>query len=71
MRDLLQTLLIGVLLFILVVGIIILLGIGLEYVLTVIPCNVLVYIETGLLLGIFTLVAYLALNGKEKKLLKK
>ena len=71
MKDLLKTLLIGVLLFVLIVGIILLIGIGLEYVLSIIPCEILVYIETGLLLGIFTLIAYIALNGKDAKLLKR
>lgn len=70
MRNLLTMLLIGILLFILVVGVIILIGLGLEYVLQYIPCDILVYIETGLLLGIFTLIAYIAVSGKDFKLLK-
>jgi len=53
------TILVGVLMFIFVIGIIILLAYGLSYVLEYIPCEVLVYIETGVLLGIFMLVGYL------------
>ena len=53
------TILVGVLMFIFVIGIIILIAYGLSYVLEYIPCEVMVYIETGVLLGIFMLVGYL------------
>jgi len=55
----LTTIIIGIVMFIFVIGIIILIGIGLQYVLTVIPCEILVYVETGVLLGVFMLIASL------------
>lgn len=70
-KGFLTTVLIGVLIFILVVGVILLIAWGLHYILEYLPCEILVYIETGLLLGIFMLVAMLMTNEKLRKLLKK
>ena len=65
MKNLITTVLIGLLMFIIIVGIILLIGLGLAYILQYIPCEILVYIMTGLLLGIFMLVASLFINTKE------
>ena len=65
MKNLITTVLIGLLMFIIIVGIILLIAGGLYYVLQYIPCEILVYIMTGLLLGIFMLVASLFINTKE------
>ena len=62
MRGCLTTILLGVLMFILVISIILLLAYGLNYILDYIPCDILVYVETGVLLGIFMLVAALFAN---------
>ena len=62
MKGCLTTILLGVLMFILVIGIILLIAVGLHYVLQYIPCDILVYVETGVLLGIFMLIAALFAN---------
>ena len=59
MKGCLTTILMGILMFIFVIGIILLIAVGLLYVLQYIPCEILVYIETGVLLGIFMLIATL------------
>lgn len=69
MRGCLTTILVGVLMFIFVVGIILLLGIALNYVLQFIPCEILVYIETGVLLGLFMLIATLLATPEATKVL--
>ena len=66
MRGCLTVILGGVLLFVFVIGIILLLAVGLSYVLDYIPCEILVYIETGVLLGIFMLLAYLLFANADK-----
>lgn len=65
------TIILGILIFIIVVGVIILIAWGLSYVLTIIPCEIMVYVETGLLLGIFMLVAMLLTNEKLLAVFKK
>ena len=64
MKNLITTVLIGLLMFIIIVGIILLIGLGLAYILQYIPCEILVYIMTGLLLGIFMLIANVMLIQK-------
>ena len=66
MKSLIETVLIGVIMFIIVIGIIILLALGLTWVLQYIPCELLVYIETGVLIGLFMLIANMMLT-KDKK----
>ena len=68
MRNFLQIVFGGIVMFIIVVGVILLIALGLHYVLEYIPCEILVYIETGILLGIFMLVISLLLKGKVKSL---
>lgn len=66
MKNLIGLVLLGTIMFVVVVGIVILLGVALEYVLQFIPCDIMVYVETGLLLGVFMLIAYMALKGDVK-----
>ena len=70
-RGCFTTIIIGILIFILVVGVILLIAWGLHYVLQFLPCEILVYIETGLLLGVFMLVAMLLTNEKLRTVLLK
>ena len=64
MKNLITLVLVGVIMFVLIIGIVLLLAVGLQYVLQFIPCEALVYAETFLLLGIFMLIAYMAIQGK-------
>ena len=64
MKNLITLVLAGVIMFVLIIGIVLLLAVGLQYVLQFIPCEALVYAETFLLLGIFMLIAYMAIQGK-------
>lgn len=67
MKDFLKVLIVAILVFIVLVGVIILLGVALGYILTVIPCNVMVYVETGLLLGLIFILLNNALKAEQKK----
>ena len=64
MKNLITLVLAGVIMFVLIIGIVLLLAVGLQYVLQFIPCEALVYAETFLLLGVFMLIAYMAIQGK-------
>ena len=63
MKDFLMVVLGGVLIFVIVIAIVLLIAYALGYILTIIPCTVLVYAETFLLLGIFMLLALVFIKG--------
>jgi len=62
--DFLKKLLISVLLLLLMVVVIIAIALGLEWVLQIIPCDIMVYIETGLLLGLIMLLVPSKVDSK-------
>ena len=53
MKELLTTLVLAILLLVIIVVVIILISYELYMVMEYIPCEILVYIETGMLLGLF------------------
>ena len=63
MKDFLMVVLGGVLIFVIVIAIVLLIAYALGYILTIIPCTILVYAETFLLLGIFMLLALVFIKG--------
>lgn len=71
MKNLIGLVLLGVIMFVVVVGIIILIGVALHYVLQFVPCEIMVYVETGILLGLFMLIAYMAISGDVSLFAKK
>lgn len=70
MKELLTSLLIAILIFIVIFVVIIGIGVALSYILTVIPCDILVYAETYFLLGLFMLLVY-AISDKKITFSKK
>ena len=65
MRNLIETVIVGLLMFIVIIGIIFLIGYGLAYLLTIIDCTVYAYIVTGVLLGLFIIIANLILKTEK------
>lgn len=64
MLNFFKILLIAVILLVVVVGVMILLGWGLSLIIAAgVPCALMLYVTTGLLFGIFLLVAYLLSAG--------
>lgn len=57
MKNFFTVLLIGVLIFVVLILVMLLIGYGLQQITEVIPCNILLYVETGLLFIVAVLIA--------------
>lgn len=57
MKNFFIVLIFGVLIFVLLIAVALLIGFGLNYILEYIPCELLLYVETGLLFIVAVLIA--------------